>query len=58
MPEAGRLPLGDIINPERVEKTEFLAPSLDGAPDVPLIVYRPAGNAAVNAGIKWGHSPV
>ncbi|MEP9360228.1 alpha/beta hydrolase [Sphingomonas sp. KR3-1] len=41
----GRLPLGEIVNPERVEKREATAPGRDGAPDVPLLLYRPAGRA-------------
>ncbi|MCP3729739.1 alpha/beta hydrolase [Sphingomonas sp. MG17] len=41
----GRLPLGEIVNPERVEKREVLVPGRDGAPDVPLTIYRPADRA-------------
>jgi triacylglycerol lipase len=41
----GRLPLGEVVNPERVEKSEATAPGRDGAPDVPLVLYRPAGRA-------------
>lgn len=43
--EPGRIPLGEVVNPERTEKREARAPGRDGAPAVPLIVYRPAGRA-------------
>lgn len=41
--DATRLPVGEIANPERVTKQNLTAPGRDGAPDVPLILYRPAG---------------
>jgi triacylglycerol lipase len=37
------LPMPEIADPERVDKSAATAPGRDGAPDVPLIVYRPAG---------------
>lgn len=39
----GRLPLGEIVDSGRVEKSTALAPGRDGAPDVPLTIYRPTG---------------
>ncbi|WP_204279606.1 hypothetical protein, partial [Serratia marcescens] len=41
----GRIPLGEVENPERVDKRELAAPGRDGAPDVPMLLYRPAGSA-------------
>ncbi|MDF7776115.1 alpha/beta hydrolase [Sphingomonas sp. AOB5] len=43
--QPGRLPLGEIVNPERVERGEAVVPGRDGAPDVALVHYRPAGRA-------------
>ncbi|PXA86881.1 arylesterase [Nostoc sp. 3335mG] len=40
--DATRLPVGEIVNPERVTKQVLAAPGRDGAPDVPLLHYRPA----------------
>ena len=40
----GRIPLPPIANPERVIKTAAQCPGRDGAPDVPLVLYRPAGS--------------
>jgi len=37
----GRIPLPAITNPDRVIKTEAQCPGCDGAPDVPLLLYRP-----------------
>lgn len=43
MRDPNRLPLGAVTNADKVEKTEAMAPGRDGAPDVPLILYRPLG---------------
>jgi len=43
--DPSRIPVPPIANPERVERTMMVAPGRDGAPDVPLICYRPAGRA-------------
>lgn len=43
----GRLPMGAIEHPERVERCALVAPGQGGAPPVPLIAYRPAGHAQV-----------
>ncbi|NYT41804.1 alpha/beta hydrolase [Sphingomonas sp. R-74633] len=40
----GRIPFGEVENPERVDKQELAAPGHDGAPDVPMLLYRPAGS--------------
>jgi acetyl esterase/lipase len=41
----GRIPLGEVENPERVDKQELTVPGQNGAPDVPMLLYRPAGSA-------------
>jgi acetyl esterase/lipase len=41
--DATRLPVGEIVHPERVTRQALSAPGRDGAPAVPLIHYRPAG---------------
>lgn len=43
----GRLPLGEIANRERVDVYDAKAPGRDGAPDLPLLIYRPVGSAGV-----------
>jgi acetyl esterase/lipase len=40
-------PLGEIANPERVEKRAVAAPGRDGAPEVPMLLYRPAGSEKI-----------
>ena len=45
--DATRLPVGEIVHPERVTRQRLTAPGRDGAPDVPLIHYRPAGHEGV-----------
>jgi acetyl esterase/lipase len=47
MRDATRLPVGEIAHPERVIKHALTAPGRDGAPDVSLIHYRPAGRDGV-----------
>ncbi|MDH7639093.1 alpha/beta hydrolase fold domain-containing protein [Sphingomonas oryzagri] len=42
--DATRLPVGEIANPERVVRQDLIVPGRDGAPDVPMIHYRPAGS--------------
>lgn len=41
--------------PEHVSITEVFAPSLDGAPDVRLKIYTPAGTASDAGAIYWIH---
>jgi acetyl esterase/lipase len=41
--DATRLPVGEIANPDRIVRQDLVAPGSDGAPDVPLILYRPVG---------------
>jgi acetyl esterase/lipase len=45
MRDPGRLPTGAMPDLTSVEKKTALAPGRDGAPDVPLTLYRPAGSS-------------
>jgi triacylglycerol lipase len=42
MRQGGRLPIGEIVDADRVAKVERIAPGRDGAPDLRLLVYRAA----------------